>query len=238
MIAITENTKVGELASSVPASVRVFQQYGIDFCCGGGKTLAEACGEKGIPVEGVLAGVETAQRDPDASVEKDWNSATLAQLIDHILEKHHAFLKAEFPRLGVLLAKVIEAHGANHPESLRPLGRLYAGLRQELEQHMGKEENILFPLIQQLEQAHANGGQRIPAMPVDGPINVMEMEHESAGEALRQMRQVTSDYQVPADGCSTYRALLDGLRDMEADLHEHIHLENNILFPRALELGR
>lgn len=236
MIAITENTTVGELASSIPASIRVLQQYAIDFCCGGGKTLAKACQDKGIPVEGVLAGIENAQRGPNPSQERDWESATLTQLIDHILDKHHAFLKIELPRLSAMLAKVIEVHGANHPESLRPLGRLYAGLRQELEQHMAKEENILFPLIKQLEQAHASGLGRIPAMPVDGPISVMEMEHESAGEALRQMRQVTSDYQVPADGCTTYRALLGGLKEMEADLHQHIHLENNILFPRALKL--
>ncbi len=237
MIAITDNTTVGEVAGSVPASVRVFQQFGIDFCCGGGKTLAEACSDKGVPLDQLLAGVTSAQQSPATSATKDWSSAKLENLIDHILAKHHAFLRAEFPRLGAMLAKVIEVHGQKHPESLLPLGRLYSGLRKELEEHMWKEENILFPLIRQLEQAEKTPGAMRPGMPVGGPIDVMQMEHESAGEALRKMREVSSGFQAPADGCATYRALFDGFREFEADLHEHIHLENNILFPRALELG-
>jgi regulator of cell morphogenesis and NO signaling len=237
MITITDQTTVGEVAGSVPASVRVFQQFGIDFCCGGGKSLAEVCTDKGVPLEQVLAGVRNAQQTPVSAATRDWNSATLAELIDHILAKHHAFLRSEFPRLGTMLAKVIEVHGQKHPESLQPLGRLYSGLRRELEEHMWKEENILFPLIKQLEEAHRTPGAILPGMPVGGPIDVMEMEHESAGNALRKMREVTSQYQAPSDGCATYRALFDGFREFEADLHEHIHLENNILFPRALELG-
>lgn len=236
MITITENSTVGEVAGSVPASVRVFQQYGIDFCCGGGKTLAQACEEKGVPVERVLARVEQAQQPAGGEQTADWNSTSLAKLIDHILAKHHAYLWAELPRLDTMLAKVIEAHGQKHPESLHPLGKLYAGLRRELQEHMWKEENILFPLIKQLEEAHKGGGRNLPGMPVGGPIQMMEIEHEAAGNALRQMREVTSGYQVPPDGCATYRALLDGLKTLEDDLHEHIHLENNILFPRAMKL--
>ncbi|MBI2815593.1 MAG: iron-sulfur cluster repair di-iron protein [Acidobacteria bacterium] len=233
---ITEQTTVGEVASTVPASVRVFQQFGIDFCCGGGKTLAQVCGEKGIPLEGLLAGVEKAQEPAAASQVRDWNAGSLAVLIDYILNKHHEYLKSEMPRLGSMLAKVIQVHGNNHPESLHPLGKVYGGLKRELEEHMWKEENVLFPLIKQLEEVHNGSGAPFRGMPVGGPIRMMEMEHESAGEALRHMRELTSGYTPPADACNTYRALLHGLLEMEADLHEHIHLENNILFPRAVAL--
>lgn len=233
---ITEQTTVGEVASTVPASVRVFQQFGIDFCCGGGKTLEQACREKGVALQGLLTDVEKAQQPAAASQARDWNSSSLAALIDHILNKHHEFLKAEMPRIAAMLAKVIQVHGNNHPESLHPLDEVYGGLNRELDEHMWKEENILFPLIKQLEQVHNGRDGAFPGMPVGGPIRMMEMEHESAGEALRQIRELTSAYTPPADACNTYRALLDGLRELEADLHEHIHLENNILFPRALAL--
>ena len=235
MITITGQTTVSELARAVPASTRVFQQYGIDFCCGGAKTLAEASRAKGIALEGLLEQLENAERLPDGERAHDWNAATAASLIDHILDKHHAYLRSELPRLAGMLAKVIEVHGDRHPDSLRPLGPIYAGLKTELEEHMWKEENILFPLIRQMEQAKSVGGT-MPRMPVGGPIQVMETEHESAGNALRQLRQISSDYQPPEDACNTYRALLDGLKTLESDLHEHIHLENNLLFPKALEL--
>ena len=133
-----------------------------------------------------------------------------------------------------MLAKVIAVHGDRHPDSLRPLSPIYRGLKNELEEHMWKEENVLFPLIRQMEQAKI-AGRTMPRMPVSGPIQMMEMEHESAGNALRQLRRITSDFQPPEDACNTYRALLDGLKTLESDLHEHIHLENNILFPKAVE---
>jgi regulator of cell morphogenesis and NO signaling len=235
MIAVTGQTTVSELARAIPASTRVFHQYGIDFCCGGGRTLAEASQAKGIALEGLLDELEKAERLPDSESSRDWNAATAASLIDHILEKHHAYLRSEMPRLAGMLAKVIDVHGDRHPDLLRPLAPVYSALQRELDEHMWKEENILFPLIRLMEQARSLG-EAPPRMPVGGPIQMMEMEHESAGNALRQLRQISADYQPPEDACNTYRALLDGLKTMEADLHEHIHLENNILFPKALEL--
>ena len=222
---------VSEVATSFPGSIRVFEQYGIDFCCGGSKPLAEACQEKGVSVEQLLTEVEKAQKLPGNASSRDWSTATLSDLVQHILEKHHAYLRSELPRLEQMLAKVLQAHGERHGDSLQPLSKFYAGLAKELSDHMWKEENILFPLIQQMEQTQSSAG-----MSPSPPIQMMQMEHESAGNALRQMREVTGNYQVPEDGCQTYRALLDGLRTLEADLHEHIHLENNILFPRALDL--
>jgi regulator of cell morphogenesis and NO signaling len=235
MITVSGQTTISELAREIPASTRVFQQYGIDFCCGGEKTLAEASQAKGIALEGLLEELEKAEQLPDSEPYRDWNAATAASLIDHILDKHHAYLRSELPRLAAMMTKVIDVHGDRHPDLLRPLGPVYSGLKKELEEHMWKEENILFPLIRQMDQARSLG-EVPPRMPVGGPIQVMEMEHESAGNALRQLRQISSDYQPPEDACNTYRALLDGLKTLEADLHEHIHLENNILFPKALEL--
>jgi regulator of cell morphogenesis and NO signaling len=236
MISATEKSTVGGVARSFPGSVRLFQQYGIDFCCGGNRSLGEACQEKGVSIEQFLADVERAQQSNVASETRDWDSATLSQLIDHILTKHHAYLRAELPRLAQMLAKVIEVHGTRHPESLPSLGKIYAGLKKELEEHMWKEENVLFPIIKKMEQAIRSGQVRAAPMSVRNPITVMEMEHESAGNALQQMRRLTAEYQPSDDACNTYRGLLDGLKTLEADLHQHIHLENNILFPRAIEL--
>ena len=236
-MSIQYETPVGEVASTLPASVRVLERYGIDYCCGGSKPLGAACQEKGVPLDQFLADVETAKQSAGASRARDWNAVSASELIAHILEKHHAYLRNEFPRLTQLLEKVVTAHGATHGESLLPLRDVYAGLRGELEQHMWKEENILFPLIQQIERAKVSGGAgQFRGMPVNNPIRVMELEHESAGNALREMRRLTEGYTVPAGGCATYRALFEGFQTLEADLHEHIHLENNILFPKAVAL--
>ena len=234
---IAKETPVAEVASSWPGSLKVLERHGIDYCCGGSKSLGEACREKGITPEQFLAEMETERQSPDAPRARTWTSATASELIAHILEKHHTYLRADLPRLTQLLAKVLEAHGAKHGESLRPLRDVFTALRQELEQHMVKEENILFPLIQQIERAQIQGAKLgSGGMSVGSPIWVMEQEHESAGNALRQMRRLTADYTVPEDGCQTYRTLFDGLKTLEADLHEHIHLENNILFPKAAAL--
>ena len=236
-MSIRYETPVAEVASGWPVSIRVLERYRIDYCCGGSKPLGDACQEKGISLDQFLADVETTQQSAGVSRARAWNSATASELIAHILEKHHAYLRSELPRLTQLLEKVLAAHGAAHGESLRPLRDVLAGLQGELEQHMGKEENILFPFIQQLERAKVSGGAgQFRGMSVHNPIGVMEHEHESAGNALREMRRWTADYTVPADGCQIYRALFEGLQTLEADLHEHIHLENNILFPKAVAL--
>lgn len=236
-MSIRYETPVGEVATAWPVSIRVLQRYGIDYCCGGSKPLGDACQEKGIPLDQFLADVETAQQSAGAARARAWSSATASELIAHILEKHHAYLRTELPRLTQLLEKVLAAHGATHADSLRPLRAVLAGLQGELEQHMWKEENILFPFIQQMERAKISGrAGELRGMSVHSPIGVMEQEHESAGNALREMRRLTADYAIPADGCQSYRALFEGLQTLEADLHEHIHLENNILFPKAVAL--
>ena len=236
MITITDEITVSEVARSFPASIPVFQEYGIDFCCGGAKRLGEACRDKGVSVGAFLAAVEKAQQSLAPSKAGDWSGTTVTELIDHILSKHHSYLWAELPRLSEMLAKVIAVHGNRHSESLHALDKIYARLKRELEDHMWKEENVLFPLIKRMDQARNGGEGRAPGPSASDIIQVMEFEHASAGNALKQMRQVTADYEAPHDACNTYRALFAGFEVLESDLHEHIHLENNILFPRTLEL--
>ena len=163
----------------------------------------------------------------------DWRAASLVDLTHHIVTKHHEFMKKELPRIGGLLDKVLSAHGANHPE-LTTVGTVFSGLRHEIEGHLAKEEQALFPMIQAMEVSGSVPSRHCGS--VNNPIRVMEHEHDNAGEALRRLRELTSDYTAPDDGCATYQSLMAGLADMERDLHEHIHKENNILHPRAAEL--
>ena len=157
----------------------------------------------------------------------------------HIEGKHHSYMKEALPRLGALFAKVLRAHGENHGKMLRPLQQTFAGLRAELEPHLMKEEQILFPYVRQMDSSVAATGV-VPPMhcgTVQNPIRQMEAEHENAGAALARMRSVASDYALPDDACPTFTALFETLQEMEADLHEHIHLENNILFPRTVDMA-
>lgn len=213
---------ISEIAAENPSSLRVFEKYEIDYCCGGKVRLADACAARGIPAAELERELEqaAAAKTPE---ERDWNTAPLELLINHILETHHLYLKREMPRLHFLIGRVLAAHGANHGQVLLPLGETFDALQQELESHMAKEEMILFPAIR-------NGYRAI-----DQPVRVMEHEHDSAGRALAAMRRMTSDYTLPPEACNSYAALFHGLKELEADLHRHIHLENNILFPRALD---
>ncbi len=219
---ITSDIKVGELAAKHPLATRVFARHEIDYCCGGGRPLESVCDEKGLNTETVLAEIRKELETPSGS-EIRWDEAPLGDLIEHILITYHKPLSEELPRLEAMARKVAEVHGSKDPERLPKLHAVMSGLKVELEEHMMKEEQVLFPMIQQGQGAMA-----------EGPITVMEHEHESAGGALRQLRELTNGYEVPVDACNTWRALWHGLAALEESLHQHIHLENNILFPRAL----
>lgn len=221
-ITITTDTTVGQLAAEHPLATRVFARHGFDYCCGGGRPLGEVCHEKGLDTERVLEEIRTEVETSAVSDER-WDQAPLGALIEHILVAYHRALHEELPRLESMARKVLDVHRDKDPERLAELLTVYLGLRAELEQHMAKEEQILFPLIEQGRGAMA-----------DGPISVMRHEHDSAATALRRLRELTNGYEVPPEACNTWRALWHGLAALEESLHEHIHLENNILFPRAL----
>jgi regulator of cell morphogenesis and NO signaling len=167
----------------------------------------------------------------------DWQKASLAELAKHIVAKHHQYVRLEIQRMIPLSAKVVGVHGKNHPE-LEKIQSSFQALAEELTAHLMKEERMLFPYIEQLELS-ANSGSHLAASPfgtVKNPVGMMMMEHDSAGELLRKMREVSKNYNLPADACMSFQMLYRALEEFEADLHQHIHLENNILFPRAVEL--
>jgi regulator of cell morphogenesis and NO signaling len=218
---------VGELVAERPARSRVFEELGIDYCCGGKLSLAEACARKGLDPGEVSRRLASAESvEPEA----DWRAAPLVALCDHIVSTHHAFLRRELPRLRGLLTKLARVHGDRHPE-LRDVLAVFGPFADELTAHMTKEEQVLFPLSARLETG------AVPRTPfVLQPIAVMEAEHDAAGRALAEMRRLTGGYAVPADGCGTYRAALSGLAGLEEDMHKHVHKENSILFPRVARL--
>ena len=233
-----ETTKtVREYALEIPAATRIFEKLEIDYCCGGGKSLADACTAAGISVDEVLDSLNTDLKSVATSAGKDWQALSQAELITYIVDKHHAFTREELVRLEALLAKVSGVHGQNHPELFR-IQDQFGKLRGELEPHMLKEERVLFPYIVRMEEA-AVANQTLPRPPfrtVQNPVRVMMAEHDAAGYILGRMREASSNYAVPPDGCISYKTLYSALAMLEVDLHQHIHLENNILFPRAVEL--
>jgi regulator of cell morphogenesis and NO signaling len=232
------NKTVREIALEQPQATRVFEKLKIDYCCGGNKGLLEACVSAGVEVANVERMLEAAARaEIPVNGSLDFQNATLSELIDYILEKHHVFTKEEMVRLEALTAKVIAAHGENHPE-LKSIGVLFDEICLDLKPHMFKEEEVLFPYIIEMERSILED-RSMPVAPfgtVNNPVRKMVMEHDTVGDLLRQLRASSSDYSVPADGCISYKTLYQALAAFELDLHQHIHLENNILFPRAIEM--
>jgi regulator of cell morphogenesis and NO signaling len=235
---ITTSNTVRELAVAVPGATRIFEQVGIDYCCGGGETLAEACKKSAASAATVIQMLEATEQsiNPGDKV-RDWQAESLTSLAAYIIDTHHFFTKQQLIRLGNLLDKVCSRHGENHPE-ISELRTLFGRLKQDLVPHMLKEEQVLFPFIAQMEEAISE--QRAISPPffvsVQNPVSMMMTEHDAAGELLDQMRKITGDYDLPSDACISYRRLYQALQEFEADLHQHIHLENNILFPRAVEM--
>lgn len=229
----TEKT-VRDLVLENPAAARVFEKLGIDYCCGGNRTLEEACARAGTPVEQVTRSLQTAE---PVQTDRDWQSESLFDLIEHIKTTHHRYTQEESRRLQALFDKVCSVHGKNHPELL-PMRDTFAGLAEELNAHLMKEEVVLFPYIVRLEESVI---AKEPVLPppfgtVRNPVAMMMREHDDAGTALRDLREASRGYTAPPDACITYQTLYRTLAQFEADLHQHIHLENNILFPRAAEM--
>ena len=231
---------VREVALNNPAATRVFEELGIDYCCGGNRSLGEACRTANVKIDQVLESLETAdQASLAAADDRDWQSEPSAALIAHIQQTHHAYTRQEIARLGPLFDKVCSVHGKNHPELLQ-IRDTFQALAQELSAHLMKEEMVLFPYILKIEAAVA-GNQplaRAPFGSVQNPVSMMEHEHDSAGNALRAMKQASDGYTAPPNACVSYQTLYRALAEFEADLHRHIHLENNILFPRAVAMEK
>lgn len=234
-MSVTQETPVGSIVAERFDRANVFERLGIDYCCHGATPLGEACDQLSLDVGHVLAEIAASDRHEarEDHDHVDYSAMSASELADHIVASHHVYLRQELPRLSELLGKVVAAHSANHAE-LVDLRRTFAGLRQELELHLMKEEQVLFPLVKRLEGTRE--AFPIHCGTVENPIRVMEHEHESAGSALERIRELTGDYRAPADGCTSFQALYDGLSRLEADLHQHIHKENNILFPKAAAL--
>ena len=227
---------VRDIALEQPSSIRVFERHGIDYCCGGRKPLEEACASANVEVAALIAELEAANAVPQQPQE-DWATRPLGDLCAHIVATHHSYVRNELPRLAVLAVKVVNRHGAKREELPAIQSRL-AQLDEELTQHLAKEEIVLFPYVATLESALAAGAPKPHSCfgRVANPIALMTQEHDGAGVLLVEIRALSSNFTTPEDSCPTYRAFYRGLEEFERDLHQHIHLENNILFPRAITL--
>jgi len=228
---------VGEIAAEMPSTTREFEKLGIDYCCGGSRTLGEACAAISLPIDEALARLQSSLSATHAPDARNWQGEMLADLIDHIKNTHHVFVRQECPRIEALAAKVVSVHGLNHPELLQ-VQQVFSALAEELHVHLMKEEQVLFPYLKRMEESTLASEAAPPSCfgTVANPIRMMLAEHDGAGDALRALRAITSDYKLPEDACISYRTLYQALQDFEADLHQHIHLENNVLFPRALAM--
>jgi len=227
-------TTIGDIVAADFRAAAVFEQFGIDFCCGGSSPFHQACRSAAVDPADVERALEALGPSADsATVVSEWS---IDELIDHIVLKHHAYVRTAIPLIRGYLAKLIHVYGARHAE----LGRVASTfdlLSADLEQHLIKEELVLFPYAKELARTDGNG-RHIPSPfgTVENPIRMMEREHRDAAEALRAIRELTNGFIPPGDGCTTYAVCMAELRRFESDLHRHVHLENNVLFPRAIEI--
>lgn len=234
-----ETSEIQTVGSTVALDYRtaaVFQKYGIDFCCKGGLSIAEACQRKGVNKTTLLDELETVTQGADVKSD-NFNSWELDKLVDYIVNKHHAYISEQVPILLQFLNKLCKVHGERHPE-LFAINEEFNYVAEELTMHMKKEELILFPAIKSMvNAARTNQPSTTPPFgSVQNPIAMMMHEHEIEGNRFVKIEKLTSAYTPPADGCTTYRVAFQMLKDFQVDLHKHIHLENNILFPKAAEL--
>ena len=229
------NATVGEIVASDFRTAGVFERYGIDFCCGGRQPFDDACRAAAADPAAVIRDLEALapENRPDDAVAR-W---PVDRLIDHIESAHHTYVRAALPRIAAFIAKLVAVHGRRHPE-LALVASAFDRMRDELSQHLLKEEQVLFPYIRELagEGRHPHAVRMSPFGTVENPIRMMEREHRDAGDELQLIRELTGNYTAPADGCTTYAVCMAELKAFELDLHRHIHLENNVLFPKAIAL--
>jgi regulator of cell morphogenesis and NO signaling len=221
------NQSIAEIAKTHPASLRVLESFNLDYCCGGRRPLAKACEELDVDPQVVLGALLATEKGP----EPDWASMGLVELVDQIESTHHAYLHTELGRLEALTEKVTSKHEVRHP-GLNEVRAVFTELREDLVPHLAKEERVLFPMIREL--ATAPTAPTFHCGSLQNPISMMMLEHDQVGELLERLHTLTNGYQTPANGCASYRALYDGLAELEADTHLHVHKENNLLFPAVV----
>lgn len=225
---ITVETTVGEIVRSAPARSRIFESLGIDYCCGGKKPLAEACRAKNLDPATVVAMLAALDAGPSAAESSDPDALSLSALCDHIERIHHGYLREELPRLDFMTRKVAAVHGDHEPRLLE-VRQVFESFNVAMTSHTQEEEEKIFPAIRQLESPGGTG-----VAPLKGALDKLESEHDRAGAALARFRELTDNYSPPEWACNTFRALYDGLANLERETHQHVHKENNVLFPRAL----
>ncbi|NUQ24283.1 MAG: iron-sulfur cluster repair di-iron protein [Saprospiraceae bacterium] len=230
---------LGQIAAKDLRKAQIFKKYGLDFCCGGKKTVKEACAAKGLDVTKIEYELQMADQQASLSRPLPYNDWGLDFLADYIVNTHHSYVRKNLPDIRAYSNKVMMVHGNRHPELFR-INELVEAVNTELTNHMMKEERILFPYIKTLVAAKNSGqpNQPSPFGSVQNPVNMMEMEHEMVGQNLEEIRTITNNYTLPEDACASYSLLYRMLDEFEDDLHLHIHLENNILFPKAVELEK
>jgi len=227
---------LAQIVNSNHKAASVFEKYHLDFCCKGKRSLQQACFEQQLQLNDVVNDLETVFEEK-GNGKTDFQEFSLSRLCDYIVNTHHAYVKSELPQIYAYLLKVSSKHGERHPE-LYKIFDAFAAIKEEMENHMKKEEKILFPRIQEIEKAFESNNAfiQLSLTYLQGPIIVMEQEHDHAGSLLNDIRILSNNYTAPQDACTTYRLTFAALQAFEIDLHQHVHLENNILFPRAIAL--
>ena len=224
---------VGNIVAEFPQAAEIFKEYRIDFCCGGDRTLTAAVKELNLDENSILNKLNqtyvTMANQHNIIEEIDWREQSLTDLVDHIINTHHLYLQREMPQISDYVTKILRVHGVAHSE-LTKVHKLFHLLKLELEQHLIKEEEILFPLIKEYEKKPTN--QNLEK--IQSVTNDIENEHEQAGDIIKELRKITNQYVLPADACTSFRLAYQKLEEMESDIFQHIHLENNILHPRLL----
>lgn len=231
------NTTLGDFVAYYPKSRKVFEKLGFDYCCGGKQDIKSAAKDKKVKLKKLMSALEIAINETLEKIEeKIWINEPLNDVIDHILSTHHAFTHKELPYISKLMDKVTFAHAEKHGDFLNWLNSIYQNFKDNLEEHLNIEENTLFPYIKELEASKTSKKPNIETDKFKKIIDLLSAEHDVAGEALSEMRELTSDYVLPLDACKSFEELYEHLQAIEDDLHKHIHLENTVLFPRLVVL--
>lgn len=231
---INLDTTLGNFVAMYPRTRKVFEHLGMDYCCGGKQEIKAAAKEKNVDLKELISKLETAiSESSEKNIEKIWQNEPLTNVVEHIMSKHHSYLQKELPYVDKLLEKVVMVHGPKHRDFLYALNDTFKDLQNDLQQHLADEENLLFPNIKEIEASEKTVEQKEKFNRI---VEKLYTEHDAAGEALSHMRSLTENYTLPGDACTSFESLYENLQAIEDNLHEHVHLENTVLFPKLQNL--